>query len=117
VFYGMRELDSFCWRRFVSAEPQADLFHLCRAHDAIRGRRCGKSASPVRLNRGFAVRRAVLHDLLHPAIPRRVYTQSHIDYLVEAILEVNERKDQIRGSEIVYEPEFLRHFTARFRPL
>ena len=57
------------------------------------------------------------HELVRLAIPRRVYTQSHIDYLVEAILEVNERKDELRGFEIAEEPEFLRHFTARFRPL
>jgi tyrosine phenol-lyase len=55
------------------------------------------------------------HELLRLAIPRRVYTQSHIDYVVEAILEVNERKDQIRGLCIVEEPPFLRHFSARFR--
>jgi tryptophanase len=57
------------------------------------------------------------YELLRLAIPRRVYTQSHIDYLVEAILEVNERKDSLRGLEIVYEPPFLRHFSARFREL
>src|ERR1022692_1149476 len=57
------------------------------------------------------------HELLRLAIPRRVYTQSHIDYVVEAILEVNARKDEIRGLEIAEEPPFLRHFSARFRPL
>lgn len=57
------------------------------------------------------------HELLRLAIPRRVYTQSHMDYLVEAILEVNERKQDLRGYEIVHEPPFLRHFTATFRPL
>ena len=57
------------------------------------------------------------HELLRLAIPRRVYTQSHIDYLVEAILEVNDRKDSLRGLEIVSEPPFLRHFSARFREL
>jgi tyrosine phenol-lyase len=57
------------------------------------------------------------HELLRLAIPRRVYTQSHIDYVVEAILEVNERKTEIRGLEIVEEPPFLRHFSARFQPL
>ncbi len=56
------------------------------------------------------------HELLRLAIPRRAYTQSHIDYVVEAILEVNERKNGIRGLEIVSEPPFLRHFSARFRP-
>jgi tyrosine phenol-lyase len=57
------------------------------------------------------------HELLRLAIPRRVYTQSHIDYVVEAILEVNARKSEIRGLEIADEPPFLRHFSARFRPL
>jgi tyrosine phenol-lyase len=57
------------------------------------------------------------HELLRLAIPRRVYTQSHIDYLVEAILEVNGFKERLCGFEIVEQPEFLRHFTARFRPL
>jgi tyrosine phenol-lyase len=57
------------------------------------------------------------HELLRLAIPRRVYTQSHIDYVVEAILEVNARKQEIRGFEIVEQPRFLRHFSARFREL
>jgi tryptophanase len=57
------------------------------------------------------------HELLRLAIPRRVYTQSHIDYVVEAILEVNARKEEIRGLEITAEPPFLRHFSARFRQL
>jgi tryptophanase len=58
---------------------------------------------------------AAQHELLRLAIPRRVYTQSHIDYVVEAILEVSEKKEKIRGLEIVEEPPFLRHFSARFR--
>ena len=57
------------------------------------------------------------HELLRLAIPRRVYTQSHIDYVVEAILEVNERKHELGGFEIAQEPKFLRHFSARFRPV
>jgi len=57
------------------------------------------------------------HELLRLAIPRRVYTQSHIDYLVEAILEVNARKQELRGLRMTYEPPYLRHFTARFEPL
>ena len=57
------------------------------------------------------------HELLRLAIPRRVYTQSHIDYVVEAILEVNASKEKIRGLEIVSQPQFLRHFSARFRPV
>jgi tryptophanase len=54
------------------------------------------------------------NELLRLAIPRRVYTQSHIDYVVEAILEVNARKESLRGYRIVEQPEFLRHFSCRF---
>ncbi len=57
------------------------------------------------------------HELLRLAIPRRVYTQSHIDYVVEAILEVNEQRTRIRGLAIESEPPFLRHFSARFRQI
>jgi tyrosine phenol-lyase len=57
------------------------------------------------------------HELLRLAIPRRVYTQSHIDYLVEAILEVNARKQELRGLRMTFEPQYLRHFTGRFEPL
>ncbi len=54
-------------------------------------------------------------NLVRLAIPRRVYTQSHIDYVVEVILEVWRRRAEIRGLEITYQAPFLRHFTARFR--
>lgn len=57
------------------------------------------------------------NELLRLAIPRRVYTQSHIDYVVEAILEVAARKEALRGYRIVEQPQFLRHFSCRFEPL
>lgn len=53
-------------------------------------------------------------ELVRLAIPRRVYTQSHMDYVVEAILQVYQHRERIRGMRIVYEAPFLRHFTARF---
>ena len=56
-------------------------------------------------------------ELVRLAIPRRVYTQSHMDYVVEAIGEVAARRKELRGVEIVEQPPFLRHFTAKFRPL
>ncbi|GBC78518.1 Tyrosine phenol-lyase [bacterium HR08] len=56
-------------------------------------------------------------ELVRLAIPRRVYTQSHIDYVIEAILEVYKRRETIRGYRLVWQAPFLRHFTARFEPL
>ena len=53
-------------------------------------------------------------DLLRLAIPRRVYTQSHMDYVLEAIQLVWDRRESIRGMTIVKAPQFLRHFTAHF---
>jgi tyrosine phenol-lyase len=55
-------------------------------------------------------------ELVRPAIPRRVYTQSHMDYVVETILQVHPRRRMIRGMKIIYEAPFLRHFTTRFEP-
>jgi tyrosine phenol-lyase len=56
-------------------------------------------------------------DLVRLAIPRRVYTQSHIEYVVEVILEVWRRREQTRGYELVHHAPFLRHFTARLKPV
>jgi tryptophanase len=56
-------------------------------------------------------------ELVRLAIPRRVYTQSHIEYVVEIILDVWRRRDAIRGYEIVHQPPFLRHFSARLKPI
>jgi len=56
-------------------------------------------------------------DLVRLAIPRRVYTQSHIEYVVEVILEVWRKRQQIRGYEITRQAKFLRHFSARLKPI
>jgi tryptophanase len=56
-------------------------------------------------------------DLVRLAIPRRTYTQSHVDYVIEVCEYVAERAGELRGLRIVEEPPALRHFTARFEPL
>jgi tryptophanase len=56
-------------------------------------------------------------DLVRMAIPRRTYTQSHVDYVIEVCAEVAGRADELRGYRIAQEPPALRHFTARFEPL
>jgi tryptophanase len=56
-------------------------------------------------------------DLVRLAIPRRVYTQSHIDYVAEAVIGVAAMKDELRGYRITKAPPVLRHFTALFEPL
>jgi len=56
-------------------------------------------------------------DLVRLAIPRRVYTQSHIDYVVEVILEVWAGRHALRGLTLTYGAPFLRHFSARLAPL
>ncbi len=56
-------------------------------------------------------------ELVRLAIPRRVYTQSHIDYVIEVVRAVAARAAELRGYRIAAEPAALRHFTARFEPI
>jgi tyrosine phenol-lyase len=56
-------------------------------------------------------------ELVRLAIPRRVYTQSHIDYVIEVVTECFRKRDHLRGYRIVEEPPMLRHFTAKFEPI
>jgi len=55
-------------------------------------------------------------ELVRLAIPRRVYTQSHIDYVVEAVVNVWQRREAVRGYRFTEQAPYLRHFTARFEP-
>ena len=56
-------------------------------------------------------------ELVRLAIPRRTYTQSHIDYVIEVVGEVAKRAPELRGYRIASEPPQLRHLTARFEPM
>ncbi|MGH2568211.1 MAG: tryptophanase, partial [Bacteroidota bacterium] len=56
-------------------------------------------------------------ELVRLAIPRRVYTQSHIDYVVEVVQEVHANRTRLKGYRIIEEAPVLRHFTAKFKPM
>ena len=56
-------------------------------------------------------------ELVRLAIPRRVYTQSHMDYVADTLATIAHRKTSLRGYKFTYAPELLRHFTAKFQPL
>ena len=56
-------------------------------------------------------------ELVRLAIPRRVYTQSHMDYVVEVAEEFVGRRNQLKGFRIIEEAPMLRHFTAKFEPI
>ncbi len=61
--------------------------------------------------------KAAMMDLVRLAMPRRVYTQAHADYVIEVFGEISARRRELRGLRMVEQPERLRHFTARFEPL
>ena len=77
----------------------------CEIGTAMFGRKPDGSEQPAAM------------DLVRLAIPRRTYTQSHIDYVIEVCELVAGRSDELRGLRIVEEPAQLRHFTARFAPV
>lgn len=56
-------------------------------------------------------------ELVRLAVPRRVYTQSHLEYVADKLALILERRDSVQGLRITYSPQFLRHFTARFEPI
>ncbi len=77
----------------------------CEIGSVMFGRRPDGSEAPAAM------------ELVRLAIPRRVYTQSHVDYALECLAEVARTKDDLRGLKITHEPPALRHFTAHFAPL
>jgi tryptophanase len=60
---------------------------------------------------------AAQHELVRLALPRRVYTQSHVDFVAEVIVTVAADRERLPGYRITHEPALLRHFTARFEPV
>jgi tyrosine phenol-lyase len=56
-------------------------------------------------------------ELVRLTIPRRVYTQAHMDVTAEAVIEISQKAGQIRGLRFAYEPKMLRFFQARFEPV
>jgi len=56
-------------------------------------------------------------DLVRLALPRRVYSQEHLNYIIESIGELYEERDKIKGVNMTYDPGILRHFTAKFQPI
>ena len=56
-------------------------------------------------------------DLVRLTLPRRVYTQRHIDYVADAVIELHKNRSQIKGLRITHQAPFMRHFTARLEPV
>ncbi|HZU87330.1 MAG TPA: tryptophanase [Anaerolineaceae bacterium] len=56
-------------------------------------------------------------ELVRLALPRRVYTQSHLDYVADSLVELAEKSKTLRGYKLTYAPQLMRHFTAKFEPL
>jgi tryptophanase len=56
-------------------------------------------------------------ELVRLALPRRVYTQAHLDYVAETLARIAARREQLRGYTFTYAPGLLRHFTAQFAPV
>ena len=56
-------------------------------------------------------------ELVRLALPRRTYTQSHLDYVVHVLAEIYQHREELKGFRIVKAPRLMRHFTATFEPL
>jgi len=99
----------------VSEYPGQSIVCALYEHAGIRSVEVGSVMFGKYDSDGFLIPTPM--ELVRLAIPRRVYTQSHIDYVAEAVCEVHARRDCLPGLRITYEPPVLRHFTAHFEPI
>lgn len=99
---------AFCPHLPAAQFPGQALVVALYRHAGIRGVEIGSVMF------GGEGRAAPQLELVRLAFPRRVYTQSHMDYVIEAVTEVFAKRNEVRGLRITEAPEVLRHFTARF---
>lgn len=94
--------EQFPGQTLVTELYKAEGIRSCEIGSAMFGKFTEKGFQPAAM------------ELVRLAFPRRVYTQSHFDYILEGIADMAKQKDQFKGFKLVYDPPFLRHFTARF---
>ncbi len=83
----------------------------------IGGIRCAEIGSVMFGRQPDGSEKPAMMELVRMAIPRRTYTQSHADYIIECFAELAAKKDSLRGYRITWEPKLMRHFTCKFEPL
>ena len=99
-------------------EPLAyPAWSLNNALDLLGGVRGVEIGSVMFGRRPDGSERPAAMELVRLAFPRRVYTQSHVDYLAEVVLAASAQRSSLKGYRIVAQPRELRHFTARLEPL
>jgi len=108
-------------RRFLPHIPQSEFpaLALVTALYIKGGIRSAEMGSVAFAQRDKATGEMVypVLELVRLTLPRRVYTQRHLDHVIETVVALKERRDELEGYRIVYEAPYLRHFTARFEPL
>jgi len=102
---------------YLDAAPSCLTFRRSISRRSSGRRALPRRRNPLRRNRHPHVRRRRANGSGTPGHSRRVYTQSHIDYVVEIILEVWKHRASIPGMRLTYEAPFLRHFTAHLEPV
>lgn len=107
-----RFLPSLQWNEYPGQALAIELYleggiRSCEIGSVMLGRRDEESGEEL----------PAPHELVRLAIPRRTYTQSHMDYLIEVLGRIWQRREEIGGVAIEWAPEVLRHFSARFRRL